>query len=75
MKVVFFPHGDIRLNKKTIFKGNLWRETSFALFLLKQSVNPSLLLDDCIKNWGKIANKLAESPRKRQPQLKSIISA
>jgi hypothetical protein len=48
---------------------NLWRETSFALHLIKQAVNPRLDLNDCIKNWKTIAKSLAENPRQRKGSM------
>lgn len=47
----------------------MWREMTFALFLLKQAVNPELKLEKCIRDWPEIAGSLAESPRQRKPQM------
>lgn len=49
--------------------GNLWRENSFALHLLKQAVNPSLNIESCLQNWREIARTLAEPHRRRHNQL------
>lgn len=61
MKAGIFSLGDIQFNKT-----NLWRETSFALHLIKQAVNPKLGLKDCIQNWKEIANNLSENTRSRK---------
>lgn len=61
MKAGIFSHGDIQF-KET----NLWRETSFALHLIKQTVNPILGLKECIQNWKNIAKKLSENTRNRK---------
>jgi len=72
MKDVFFPHGDIQY-KSIDSDGNLWREMSFALFLLRQAVNPMLSFRDCIENWSDISKDLAEPPRKRKTQIKNML--
>ena len=46
----------------------MWRETVFALLLIKQAVTPRLNIQQCIQEWKKIAKLLAESPRKRSIQ-------
>jgi hypothetical protein len=51
---------------------NLWRETSFALHLIIQAVNPRLDLNACIKNWKNIAKSLAENPRKRKGAMNNL---
>jgi len=61
MKADFFSHGDIQFNET-----NLWRETSFALHLIKQAVNPILGLKECIQNWKDIAKNLSENVRNRK---------
>jgi hypothetical protein len=40
-----------------------------ALHLIRQAVNPRLNLSECIQQWPKIAQNLAEPPRKRKPQM------
>ena len=67
MRAVFFPHGGT-LSENDVC---LWRELSFAFFLVRQAVNPYLSLSTCIREWPSISSKLAERPRKRQKQLKS----
>jgi hypothetical protein len=49
-----------------------WRETSFMLHLLSQTVNPPLTLRDCIKQWRYIANRLREPRRSRSRQLQKL---
>ena len=61
MKVDIFSLGDIQFNET-----NLWRETSFALHLIKQAVNPKLGLKECIQNWKEIAKNLSENTRNRR---------
>lgn len=69
MREEIFPPGDIRSKD---CEENLWREMSFSLHLLRQSVNPPLSLHDCINDWEKISKKLAESPRKRKRQMRTL---
>jgi hypothetical protein len=71
MKGVFFPHGDIPYREDEV-AGNLWRETSFALFLIKQAVNPRMSIAECITNWDEISKTLAEPTRKRKFALKRM---
>lgn len=54
--------------------GNLWRETSFALMLLKQVIMPRLSLKDCLENWYEIQDKLSENQRKRTLQIEKLYS-
>jgi len=54
--------------------GNLWRETSFALMLIKQVIMPRLSLQDCLENWYEIQDKLSENQRKRILQIKKLYS-
>lgn len=61
MKEDVFSLGDIQFTET-----NLWRETSFALHLIKQAVNPRLGIMNCLKNWKEIAKKLSENPRNRE---------
>lgn len=61
MKADIFSLGDIQFNET-----NLWRETSFALHLIKQAVNPILGLKNCLQNWKKIAKNLSENARSRK---------
>ncbi len=67
MKAGFFPHGGIQINEL-----NLWRETSFALHLIKQAVIPRLGIMECMANWGEIAKKLSEKSRNRQGFIQKI---
>lgn len=71
MKAAFFPLGDTRLNHCD--GESIWRETSFALELVRQCVNPKLNLTHCIRNWDRIKNKLAGSQRKRALQLDNLL--
>jgi hypothetical protein len=41
-------------------RGNLWRETAFALHLTQSAIMPHLSIEKCIKRWGKIQNMLSE---------------
>lgn len=54
------------------YEGNLWRESSFALHLVKQAVNLRLGLGKCICHWQEIAQQLAEPPRRRKAQLQML---
>jgi hypothetical protein len=67
----FFPLGAIR-SEQLEYEGNLWRESSFALHLLKQAVNPRLTLVQCIRHWQDIALQLAEPHRHRRRQLHAL---
>jgi hypothetical protein len=67
MKGDVFSLGDIQSNET-----NLWRETSFALHLIKQAVNPILGLKKCIKNWRNIAKYLSENQRNRKRYVDNI---
>lgn len=67
MKDEIFPPGGIQFKRC-----NLWRETSFALQLIKQAANPILDLEECIQNWKGIAIKLSESSRKRKTYADNI---
>jgi len=53
-------------------ESNLWRESAFALHLLRQAANPHLKLAQCIRHWRPIAQQLAESPRRRHSQLRLL---
>jgi hypothetical protein len=55
-------------------QSNLWRETSFAFHLLRQTINPTLSLKDSIDNWKRIAKGLAEGNRTRVRQLCEMYS-
>jgi hypothetical protein len=76
VKDVPFPPGDIHFPEYELADNSgqfsLWRETSFACHLLKQAVNPSLRIDECIANWKKIAAGLAERQRKRVIQMRRL---
>lgn len=65
MKAGIFPHGATQWEAHEE-QGNLWRETSFALQLLRQAINPRLNLAASIKDWGNIQKKLSENPRNRK---------
>lgn len=67
MKADVFSPGDIQSNET-----NLWRETSFALHLIKQAVDPRLGLKKCIRNWKKIAKYLSENQRNRQGYVENM---
>ena len=63
--------GDTRIGKAK--RGRcLWRETSFMLELLSRAVLPVLSLNDAIKDWNRIAHKLAELPRQRVRQTERL---
>jgi hypothetical protein len=53
-------------------KNNLWRESAFALHLLRQVVNPYLKLARCLCRWRQISQQLAEPPRRRRNQLQLL---
>jgi len=67
MKDDIFPPGGFQFNEC-----NLWRETSFALHLIKQAENPRLGLKNCIQNWKSISKKLSENPRSRKTQAANL---
>ncbi len=46
-----------------------WREFAFALHQIQQAINPVISLRKVIQQWGEISTALAESSRKRKPQL------
>jgi hypothetical protein len=71
MKAVFFPPGDIPCDEE-VREACFWRELAFATHLVRQAVNPSLNLTDCIQKWGAIARDLAEPPRERSYQMNKI---
>lgn len=76
MRGVIFPPGDILFQKfdpDDPASANLWRETSFAFHLLKQAVNPKISISSCLVNWKQIAKDLAESPRKKNMQIQSLM--
>lgn len=68
MRAVLFPPGGTPCDPTDV-ETSLWRETSFALHLIRQAVNPRLDLAQCVENWAEISKELAESPRKRIKQL------
>ena len=74
MRGAFFPPGDIHCDDVDR-EASLWRELSFALHLVRQTVNPTLGLSECISQWREIARDLAEAPRKRMPQLRGLMEA
>lgn len=74
MKAAHFPPGDTRCDEIDA-ETSLWRETSFALHLVRQAVNPRLELAKCVEQWGEISKNLAESPRKRMKQLRRLALA
>ncbi|MFA5613787.1 MAG: hypothetical protein WC993_04885, partial [Methanoculleus sp.] len=51
---------------------NRWRETSFAVYLIRCALNPILSLGRSLKHWHSIAKKLAEKKRKRSRQLPKL---
>ena len=61
-----FPPGGICYEKDDFEQENIWRETSFAFRLIKQSINPRLSIIDCMVNWKLIQKNLSENPRKRK---------
>lgn len=74
MRGVPFPPGDIHCDAMGA-ETSLWRETSFALHLIRQAVNPRLDLAECVAQWAEISKNLAESPRKRMKQLRRLAIA
>jgi hypothetical protein len=58
-----FPPGAIHYEKDN---ENLWRETAFALRLMKQAINPRLSLKDCLNDWKVIRKKMSENSRGRK---------
>ena len=73
MRALFFHHGDTQFESND-YNRSMWRETSFAFHLLRQSINPPLSIDSCLRNWPEISRDLAEGPRKRGLQLNSDLS-
>jgi hypothetical protein len=71
MRDAFFPPGDTRW-KRLDRDPSTWRELSLALHLIRQTVNPGLLLADCLAEWNRIAADLAEPPRHRKHQLDTL---
>jgi hypothetical protein len=71
MKGAFFPLGDTPCDEEER-ELCLWRELSFALHLVRQAVNPSLKINECLNNWQEIAKELAEPPRKRRQQMRQL---
>jgi ribosomal protein L18E len=53
-------------------EASLWRELSFALFLIRRAVNPNLRIEACLQEWKQIAKDLSEPPRKRRQQIKKL---
>ena len=74
MRGAFFPPGDIHCDDVDR-EASLWRELSFAFHLVRQAVNPTLGLSECINQWREIARDLAEPPRKRMQQLRGLMEA
>jgi hypothetical protein len=64
----FFPLGAIHWTPENQNSYSYWRELEFGLLLLRQAIMPELNLDDCLKNWSKVCQALADSPRKRKKQ-------
>jgi len=62
-----FPPG-VTLWKSNKTKSN-WREFSFMLHQIQQAINPVVSLEKVIQQWGEISVALAESSRRRKPQL------
>ncbi|WPX97474.1 hypothetical protein Bandiella_01636 (plasmid) [Candidatus Bandiella woodruffii] len=60
-----FPRGDMKCN----YRNSNWRDFSFMLNQILQSITPSLSLNFIFKEWPNISGSLAESTRKRQNQL------
>lgn len=71
MKGVYFPPGDTRFDSDTR-NLCLWRELTFALFLIRLAANPRLNMAECLAKWNCIAAELAEGPRKRGLQAESL---
>ena len=46
-----------------------------ACHLLKQAINPELNFGDCLANWPRIAEGLAERSRKRTVQIRKLLTA
>ena len=63
MKVSVFPPGDIRFDSGAR-QHCIWRETSLALHLIRQAVNPKIGLAQALSEWNRLSADLAEPPRK-----------
>lgn len=72
--VIVFPPGDIFSIEidEEFLRRSLWREFSLAFHLIKQTVNPEILLSDCIAQWKEISRMLSEKPRNRKNQFKYL---
>ena len=66
---IFFPRGDIHW-KKCRTQSN-WREFEFMFHQLQSAINTGFSLEETFSCWDKISQDLAESKRKRRPQLEN----
>lgn len=71
MRDIFFRPGDTQC-EHIDRNACLWRELSFALFFVRQAVNPQLCLAECLAGWNRIAAGLAEPTRNRKRQMYSV---
>jgi hypothetical protein len=67
-----FPPGDTHSPRHKIH--SRWREFSFALHQLRQAIDPPLALAATMANWNTLAADLAESSRKRVPQVPAFFA-
>lgn len=70
MKDGFFPHGDILYEEQDDYC--LWRETSFALHLIKNAIVPEISISKCLKEWRNIQYKLRDKRITRKPKMTLI---
>jgi hypothetical protein len=49
-----------------------WREFSFALHQVQNVVEPELRLADVLRDWNQLAYALAERPREREIQDRTL---
>jgi hypothetical protein len=49
-----------------------WREFCLAREVVCDAIKPPMGLSEMIQDWGQIRARLAESPRKRRPQMEML---
>ena len=70
MRGDFFPHGAIHCEEQD--EWNFWRETSFALHLIKRAIVPEIDIADCLSEWKNIQYKLREKRLVRRPKMTKL---
>lgn len=72
MRASFFPLGDIQSDDDSDRIESVWRQTKFISLELTTHLIPKIPLSTVVKQWKKIKNELAESPRKRKLQVDKL---